>query len=265
MNEKEAQLKNICFKINNSEKNYLLTIIDLKTNKKIINYKPAEEILEEYGSGEVLFEKIAQMGVAKILIRQNKKAGTGRPSAGEPLEISFINEQDKQEEQENINEVAIITKEKNTPMEGFFGLGSPHQIMELYVEKNEASRLRTENAELKADNKVLKEANEGYKEKLLEDKYNFEKDQHKSKNTKEIVGALSGIVMPFISSLSVNQGLNGTQQQIDYGSEVKNELVKNLPLIDDNVIQMLFSIYTATQTNEDFNKEFLLLKEKYQI
>jgi hypothetical protein len=36
--------------------------------------------------------------------------GTGRPSAAEPLEISFINEQDKQEEQENINNPLAIFK-----------------------------------------------------------------------------------------------------------------------------------------------------------
>lgn len=247
---------------------FLLTIFDIDKAEFLMKYMPAPKIREQYGTGTEFFENLNANGHKNLIIKSHKKSGTGKPKLEEPFTVRFSDG-----EQTELQPIAqpVATPQpvmQNLPMLknelSLFGLGVP-QLMDLHVEKNEANRLRTENAELKSEYKRLTEENKKLHEQILSDKYDYEKQKDKSNTTKEIISGLAGVMPVVMEHLRPPQNGLGAAQTENFGSLIKNNFAQNLKSLDDATVIVLDKILNELSTNEQFSNQFTELLKKHQI
>jgi hypothetical protein len=256
----------------NTEKWLLLSVFDHQSKTNLYKYHPATAILAEFGSGENFFESLNEKGHHHLTVSAHLKNGTGKIKATEPVEVQFgapiENEPFLEIEHQQPTPKAIQEMtSKSAPMDisGLFGLGAP-QIMELMVKKHEADRLTIENSELRADNRSLKDKNEQYREEILKDKYDYQKEKEKKGDTHALIGQIAGSLPAIMQYIKPNpsEGLSASQP-LDYGSPTKNSFVQNLPQIDDATLLLLVSILNNMNTNTSFSNELITLLKKHQL
>jgi hypothetical protein len=269
--ETMGKLDAIIAKIN-TEKRLLLSVFDHQSQTNLYKYYPATAILTEFESGENFFESLNEKGYRHLTVGAHLKNGTGKIKAIEPVEVQFgvsiENESSLvMEHQQPSHKPSQVATPKPTPMDvtGLFGLGAP-QIMELLVKKHEADRLTLENSELRADNRSLKDKNEQYREEILKDKYDYQREKEKKGDTHALIGQIAGSLPAIMQYIKPNpsEGLSASQPQ-DYGSPAKNSFVQNLPQIDDATLLLLVSIWNNMNTNTAFSNELVTLLKKHQL
>lgn len=134
------------------------------------------------------------------------------------------------------------------------------------LKKQESERLTLEVSELKADNRNLKEQNEKYREELLKDKYDYQREKEKKGDTTALIGQIASslpAIMEYMKPTAAS-GLNAPQV-IDFGSEAKNNFAQKLKTIDDDFLNVLSIIATELATNTPFLEEQIALISKYQL
>lgn len=272
----ENRLNAIIDNINTKER-FLLSVYDLNQGEYLYKYYPAPQILEAYQTGENFFESLKTKGHHFLCIKSHLRRGTGKMKVAEPLTIKLSNELETEKPVQEINTQlsqpipqqaleAVPIQTKPTHFLDSFGLGAP-QVMELMVKKQEADRLTIENSELRADNRSLIEKNENYREEILKNKYDYEKEKDKKNTTNTILGHLAGslpTIMSYISPMPNADGLNGAQKQ-DFGSELKNNFSESIKQLDDDIISTLIHIVNASVVHSEFCKNLFELLEKYPL
>lgn len=243
---------------------FLLTIFDIDKAEFLMKYMPAPKIREQYGTGTEFFENLNANGHKNLIIKSHKKSGTGKPKLEEPFTVSFSDAGQPELQpvvttQPPLQAVPMPKNDLST-----FGLGIP-QLMDLHVEKNEANRLRTENAELKAEKNRLAEENKKFHEQILSDKYDYDKQKDKSNTTKEIISGLAGVLPVLMENLKPSTSGLGSPQSENYGSNVKNNFAKSLRSLDDITVSVLDKIVNQLGINEQFSNEFIQLLKNYNL
>ena len=272
----ENRLNAVINNINTKER-FLLSVYDLNQGEYLYKYYPAPQILEAYQTGENFFEHLKTKGHHFLCIKSHLRRGTGKMKVAEPLTINFNTEMktEKPVEQSNTQLLEPIPQQalnavpiQSNPTHFFdsFGLGAP-QVMELMVKKQEADRLTIENSELRADNRSLKEKNENYREEILKEKYNYEKEKEKKSSTHSLIGQLAGslpTIMNYLSPMPTAEGLNGSQKE-DFGSEIKNNFVITIKQLDDATVSLLNDILKTSATKTEFYDDMIVLLTKHDL
>lgn len=257
-----GKLDNVIHNINNNRL-FLLSILDTDTAQNVVKYLPAPNILEEFGTGEAYFEHLFQKGHRNMVISSHTKNGTGKKKLEEPVSVSLS--PNNEEQTQPVTQPVVNPSLAAVPMmpsKNDFGLGIP-QLMELYVAKNEASRLATENAKLEAKNAILEAENKKYHEQILSDKYDYDKEKDKKGTTKETIDGLMGAIPLVLPYLMPNQ--SGLNAPVDFGSQIKNDFVQVIKNKDDVTVSVLSKITNHLGENENFSIELLELLKKHQL
>lgn len=250
----------------NQDKRYLISVFDCDLGTYIYKYFPATNILEQFGTAESFFEDLNAKNHKHLNIQSHQKNGSGKKKIAEPITVNFSSTQEEQP----VTKPVAIEQQPNftTPMSrteaNAFGLGAT-QIFELMVEKNEANRLRTDNAELKSENKRLREQNEEYKEKLLSDKYDYQKEKDKRDSTNGMLTGLMGALPMVMEHLKPAQSVGLASPQVNYGSLVKNNFAQNLENLDDETVKVLSLVIHTMGSNEQFSADFVELLKKHNL
>lgn len=256
-----SKLDNVIHNINNN-RSFLLSIFDTDKASNIVKYMPGTSILEEYETGEAYFEHLFQNGHRNMVISLHNKNGSGKKKIAEPVTVSLSpnteSEQPFSQPVFNNPPMPMIP----TTNETFGGLGVP-QLMDLYVEKNEASRLRTENAELKAKNITLEVENKKYYEQILSEKYNYDKEKDKKESTNGVIQGLIGALPMMVQQFSPNA--NGLNAPAEFGSQIKNDFAQTIKSQDDITITVLSRITEHLGQNNDFSNELIELLKKHNL
>jgi hypothetical protein len=263
------ELEAIIYRMNHL-KNYLVCIDDLDMDVSLHKYIGTEETLSRYDSAENLFAQLKNSGHVFLKITPYMKNGSGKRKVDKPLVINLSETIEKQ-----IQSVAVeATPNQPTPnipvpkgedLMTSLGLNAP-QVFDLFLKKQESERLTLEVSELKADNRNLKEQNEKYREELLKDKYDYQREKEKKGDTTALIGQIaSGLpaIMEYMKPTAAT-GLNAPQV-IDFGSEAKNNFAQKLKTIDDDFLNVLSIIATELDTNTPFSEEQIALISKYQL
>lgn len=250
----------------NTEKRLLLSVFDIDKATHLGKYIPASTILEKYGSGENYFEHLNAQGHKNLVLSFYKKNGTGRPKLTEPITVNFGNPIEENH-QSVMQPVAPIQRTQAIPKNNMFsqfGLGHAEAI-ELFVEKNEATRLRTENAELKVENKSLKSENEKHREEILRDKYDYSKEKDKRESTHGLITGLMGALPMVMQHIKPAENGLGSPQPENFGSLIKNNFVQTVKELDDATVTMLGIIINEMTTNELFANDFIEVLQKHKL
>ena len=255
-----SKLDTVIHNINNN-KSFLLSVFDTDKASNIVKYLSGTTILEQYGTGEAYFEHLFQNGHRNMVISLHNKNGSGKKKIADPITVSLSpnteSEQPVSQPVFNTPAMPMIPQKNET-----FGLGVP-QLMDLYVEKNEATRLRTENAELKAKNVTLEAENKKYYEQILSDKYNYDKEKDKKESTNGVIQGLMGALPMVMQQFSPNTG--GLNAPIEFGSQIKNDFAQTIKSQDDITITVLSRITQHLGQNNDFSNELLELLKKHNL
>ncbi len=266
----KGELEIIINKID-TDKRFLLSVFDLQSGLYLYKYYPASRILEEFGTGSNFFENLFSSGNRHLNLSSYRKNGTGKVKDGEPITVNFSEKTDEQQLQpvaqpvQQMQPVQMMQHQNpNNDLLSSFGLNAP-QIMDLFIEKNEASRLRTECSELKAKVEKLQTENDTHREYKLKNEYDWEKEKSKREGTQGLIkDGLASLPMIMAHLKSDPSGLNGGQE-INYGSLIKNNFAEQLKSIDDATLEILISIYKASSTNPAFSSELIALLQKHKL
>lgn len=244
----------------NTNKSFLLSVFDTDRATNVVKYLQGTTILEQYGTGEAYFEYLFQNGHRNMVISLHNKNGSGKKKIEEPITVSLS--PNGISEQPVLNNSSLPAMPMMPTKNETFGLGVP-QLMDLYVEKNEATRLRTENAELKAKNTTLEAENKKYYEQILSDKYNYDKEKDKKESTNGVIQGLMGALPMVMQQFSPNA--NGLNAPADFGSQIKNDFAQTIKSQDDITITVLSRIAQHLGQNADFSNELLELLKKHNL
>ena len=263
----KGELVNTIINKIDTDKRFLLSVFDLDTGAYLYKYQPATKILEEFESGVNFFEHLYSSGHTHLNLASYRKNGTGKLNDGEPITVNFSTENKEQpvaQPVQAIQPVQMMPQIQNNDAFSHFGLNGV-QVMDLFVEKNEAVRLRTENSELKSKVDRLQGDNERLKETELSNKYDWEKEKSKRDGNHGLIKDCLGSLPMIMAHLKTEQnGLNGVQS-MDYGSIIKNDFAQKINEIDDNTLTILSRIHTATVTNTLFTTELVELLKKHGL
>ena len=247
---------------------FLLSVFDLDKGVYLYKYYPATKILEEFGTGVNFFENLFASGHRHLNLSSYRKNGTGKLNDGEPITVNFSEEAQPQTVAQPVQQMQTAQimpqMSQNNDMFSNFGLNGA-QVMDLFVEKNEAVRLRTENSELKSKVDRLQSDNDRLKETELSNKYDWEKEKAKRDGTQGLIKDCIGSLPMIMAHLKNEQsGLNASQE-VNYGSLIKNDFAEKLKTIDDNTLTILSRIYNTSQTNSDFANQLVELLKKHGL
>ncbi|WP_394760297.1 hypothetical protein [Flavobacterium sp.] len=249
-----------------TDKRFLLSVFDLQSGLYLYKYYPATKILEEFESGVNFFEHLYASGHKHLNLSSYRKNGTGKLNDGEPITVNFSEETETQPVAQPVQQTQPIPMmpQMNNDMFSGFGLNGV-QVMDLFVQKNEAERLRTENSELKTKNIVLESENKRLQETELSNKYDWEKEKSKRDGNHGLIKDCIGSLPMIMAHLKEqNSGLNASQE-VNYGSPTKNDFAEKLKMIDDNTLTILSSIHNASATNVNFANELVELLKKHGL
>ncbi|MFV8347269.1 hypothetical protein [Flavobacterium sp. ZB4P13] len=246
----------------NSDQYAAVSVLDLDTNSFLFRNKTHAEIIEQYGTAEEFFESLFAKGHKRLNLNLKRKNGSTYKADGQGFTVNFSKE--NQEPQAVASQEPRTTQPAQVPdvFANSFGLGTL-DVMNLFVSKNDATRLLAENTVLLSDNKLLKETNERLKEDALATKYSSDK----GKGTQEmLMGAIQQLptLISFVKGTPMpTAGLMAAVEA--YSSPVKQSFADALQNIDDTVVNVLGSINNGLNSNVEFSNELATLLKKYQL
>lgn len=251
------KLDNLIEKLN-TDKYSAVSVLDLDTGDFVFRNITHAQIISEHGTAEDFFETLFSQGHKRLNLTPRRKNGSVYKADGQGFEVNFSKESQETQavmpQTQNIQE----TQQQNV-FQNSFGLGQL-DVMNLMVAKNDATRLFTENEILKTETKEQKKLIEELKEEKLATKY----DTNKSKGNQEmLMGAIQSL--PQLMAMVKGTPAVGLAQPVEYSSPAKNNFAKELPSIDDNVLEVLQSINTGLSSNVEFSNELSELLQKYQL
>lgn len=267
----KGELEQIINKID-TDKFFLLSVFDCTSGRFLYKYYLATKILEEFSSGANFFEHLFATGYRHLNLSSYRKNGSGKSKDGEPITVNFSEKNDEQPVSQPVAQPVMQSRpiqamskmNQNNDMFSSFGLNGP-ELMNLFIQKNEAERLRTDNSELRSKNDRLETENARLKELELSNKYDWEKEKSKRDGTqgliKDVIGSLPMVMQHMKSS---ENGLNAPQE-INFGSQIKNDFAEKLKTIDDSTLTILNRIHSESATNIDFANELVELLKKHKL
>ena len=260
-----GELEQIINKID-TDSRFLLSVFNLQTGLFLYKYYPATKILEEFETGANFFEHLYASGNRHLNLSSYRKNGTGKIKDSEPITVNFS---EKTEATQPVAQPAqpiqtMPQQPQNNDMFSSFGLNAP-QLMDLFVQKNEAERLRTEKSEMSARIDRLEAENERLKDFELKNKYDWEKEKAKREGTHGLIkDAIGSLPMIMAHLKSEQNGLNAPQT-VDYGSNAKNNFAEKLKTIDDTMVGILNVIYDSSIANPTFASELVELLKNHKL
>ena len=264
----KGELVNIIINKIDTDQLFLLSIFDLKSGVYLHKYYPATKILEEFETGVNFFEHLFEQGYRHLNLSSYRKNGTGKLKDGEPITVNFSEDTEPQPVAQPVQQMQPIQTmpqmNQNNDMFSNFGLNAP-QIMDLFVQKNEAERLRTENSELKTKNLILESDNTRLKEAELSSKYDWEKEKSKRDGTQGLIKDCIGSLPMIMAHLKNEQSGLNAPQEVNYGSLVKNNFAESLHTMDDNTLTVLSRIHNTIGVNGEFTTELVELLKKHGL
>lgn len=250
-----------------------IKVINLSTGLAITSDKDKQALVNEYGSVANFFNQIFSTGITQIAIQTRRKNGTGKgnyqnwKNGREPL-LTF-NLEPNNDIKEFVQPVVSIQPEfkPSAPVQysqpslaGPSGLSLPEMIS-LHVDRNDKTRLETENRFLKEKCDRLEKDNYDYKDRELASKYSSDKSD---KNTELILGLvqhadkLKGIFTPAQALAPVAETMLGNPNI----SKLKQNIISEIQHTDDITADVLTRVFNALCDKEEFaNKLNVLLQE----
>lgn len=262
----KGELVNIIINKIDTDKRFLLSVFNLQSGLYLYKHYPATKILEEFGTGANFFEHLFAEGHRYLNLSSYRRNGTGKLNDGEPVTVNFSEDIETQPVAQPVQQTQPIPMmpQMNNDMLSGFGLNGA-QVMDLFVQKNEAERLRTENSELKTKNIVLESENKRLQETELSNKYDWEKEKAKKEGTHSLIKDCIGSLPMIMAHLKNEQGGLNAPQEVNYGSLIKNDFAESLKTIDDQTVTVLSRIYSASNTNAQFATELVELLKKHGL
>lgn len=269
-----GKLDNVIHKIN-TERLFIVSVFDLDKGMYLYKYYGAPRLLNEFGSGENFFEHLNEKGHTNLNIASYMKNGSGKLRDAEPINVNFEELPNSDEpttnelSQTNLSTTMTTLPITPTPPQdvaSLFGLGAP-QVFDLMIKKNDAERLTLEVSELKSENRVLKQENEKFREELLKDKYDYQKEKDKKGDTHALIGQITSSlpsIMEYMKPSDKASGLNAPHKT-DFGSELKNNFVASIDQIDDATLKVLIDVANTCIADEHFTQEFTTLLKKFKL
>ncbi|WP_281322756.1 hypothetical protein [Flavobacterium aestivum] len=233
-----------------------VSVLDLDTSAFVFRNKSHAEILAEYGSAEEFFETLFANGHRRLTLTLKRKNGSTYKVDGKSFDVNFSK---NTQSTEVVKQPATVHKAEMFP--NSFGLGSLDMI-NLFVAKNDAQRLHTENEILKATEKENKKLIEELKEERLASKY----DTARSNGTQEmLLGAMQHLptILATFNGAAPVTGLASPTE--NYSTPAKQNLARALQNLDDSTANVLESINNAMGTNPEFTNELAELLQKHQL
>ena len=251
--------------------NFGISVYNLSNGVKPIEVsKTKEEIIAKYGSLENFFNGLFKNGVTEIGIQPRRKNGKNK---GQTVQNWIDHPNYKYEKfslnpteapvQQNAPVQPVVSSQYSQP--GLNGGLSLPEMISLHVDRNDKTRLETENRFLKEENDRLKKENWEHKESALEKKYSSEKS---SKNT-EIVNTaianldkLSGLITAFKGQAiaPVVEGLGNPNL-----TPQKRGLIDVITQADDFTINLVTHLYNGIATDTPLTPELTELLKKHKI
>jgi len=240
-----------------------VSVLNIDTNQKLFCTKTHFQIVEDHGTAEEFFNDLFAKGYKNLRLTERKKNGSVYKAVAPDF---VINLSDPQGVQPAVTQAVTPAVTQQTapipavPMQenifaNSFGLGQLDMI-NLFVSKNDATRLQTENNVLLT--KV--EAQQAVIDDFKEQRYNREGSKG---NQEMLLGAIQAL--PQLISMVKGTPAIGLAQPVEYSSPTKNNFAKNLQSIDDNVLEVLLNINTGLTNSPDFSTELSTLLQKYQL
>lgn len=254
------KLDQLIEKLNNDSLS-AVSVKDLDTRQKLFLTKTHFQILEDHGTAEEFFNDLFAKGHKRLELTPRRKNGSVYKTVGQDFEINLSDPQvvAPAVTQQQPETIPAVPMQQQNMFSNSFGLGQLDMV-NLFVAKNDATRLHTENAMLLTKTEAQQKLIEELKEERLEQKYNREG----SKGNQEM---LMGVVqsLPQIMAMVKGSPAVGLAQPVEYSSPAKNNFAKALQNIDDNVLEVMQNINTGLNNSPEFSSELSQLLQKYKL
>lgn len=257
-----------------SDKFCAVSLYDSHSSLPIYRNLSHEQIQEEFGNAESLFEKIYNDGHTRVKVQQRRKNGTNAfKNEGEPFEITFseIQNPPKNVPEEKQGKVLKKKKKKKKRKTGLMGLGMA-EIFDLKLQAHDREELSRKLQEIQVENKDLKAKNDELLEEKLQRKYTKESNDSLNnmllgvaKQAPLILRGLGFNVPVEQSGLSI---ASGEDYQEDSFSQTKKGFLDIVKTLDDDTISLLSVIYQKiNEKTEDnsFSQELFGLLQQHQM
>ena len=251
--------------------NFGISVYNLTNGVKPIEVsKTKEEIIAKYGSLENFFNGLFKNGVTEIGIQPRRKNGKNK---GQTVQNWIDHPNYKYQKfslnpteapvQQSVPTQPVMPMAAQPSLSG--GLSLPEMIS-LHVDRNDKTRLETENRFLKEENDRLKKENWEHKESALERKYSSEKS---SKNTEIVNTAISNIdKLAGLITAFKGQAI-APVAEIGLGnpnlSAQKKGLIDVIAQADDFTINLVTHLYNGIATDTALTPELTELLKKHNI
>lgn len=252
------KLNQLIEKLNNDPLS-AVSVKDLDTRQKLFLTKTHFQIIEDHGTAEEFFNDLFAKGHKRLELTPRRKNGSVYKTVGQDFEISLSDPQAVQQPVPQQPEPIQAVPMQQNIFANSYGLGQLDMV-NLFVAKNDATRLHTENAMLLTKTEAQQKLIEELKEERLEQKYNREGSKG---NQEMLMGAIQSL--PQIMAMVKGTPAVGLAQPVEYSSPTKNNFAKNLQSIDDNVLDVMLNINTGLNNSPEFSTELSQLLQKYQL
>lgn len=252
------KLDNLIEKLN-TDKFCAVSVFDLDTSIFVFRNITHAQIIQDYTSAEEFFETLFSQGHKRLNLTPRRKNGSVYKADGQGFEVNFSKQNQEMPVMTAQTPQMTPVAENQGMFQNSFGLGQLDMV-NLFVAKNDATRLHTDNEILKAENKEQKKLIEELKEERLATKYSGDKSKG---NQEMLMGAIQSL--PQLMAMVKGTPAVGLAQPVEYSSVAKNNFAKSLPSIDDNILEVLQSINTGLSSNLEFSNELSQLLQKHQL
>lgn len=258
--------------INNldTDKFCAVTITNKETNQVICRNKTSENILEEFGNAQNMFDGFLENGQTNLVVEPKRKNGNNFKPSGEVFTISpEIATVQEPVMQEPIKETFVDqVKKKKKKKKNKFGLSeglSGAEFRELDYKARTADDLKELNRDLKTENASLKKENE----QLLRDqlKKEFTKENNDSRNALMLQGLQSLPMLAGAFGLKMPQAGLSASENSDL-SEVQTKILEVVKRTIEPVNAIFLKVLTRLEKREEgdtFETEFMELLTSNQI
>lgn len=217
-----------------------VSVFDVENYKIVLKPTLGSDIKSQYGSVENFFEKLKTDKINSVIVQEYRQNGTGIKKIGNPLPtLNFGEKQNQLQPVATTSHVAqVMPQAQNHPL----GLGFVDQV-NLFADQRDKIRLEVENTSLKRELEEAKKLRDEYKEQILQDKY----DINKQSGNAEMATGLAQTILPMLAEfMKKPSGLNApaiVPAHTNF-SEVKKHLYNLLELnqISDSTVQVLLSV-----------------------
>lgn len=237
-----------------------VSVKDLDTRQKLFLTKTHFQIVEDHGTAEEFFNDLFAKGHKRLELTPRRKNGSVYKTVGQDFEISLSDPQAVAPAvmpavtQQLPAPIPAVPMQENV-FANSFGLGQLDMI-NLFVAKNDATRLQTENSILLSKVEAQQVVIDDFKEQR------FNREGSKG-NQEMLLGAIQSL--PQIMAMVKGTPAVGLAQPVEYSSPAKNNFAKALQNIDDNVLEVMQNINTGLNSSPEFSNELSQLLQKYKL